>query len=242
MSLRILAQVLVSIGVQPIDTADNYNNDTYISNHRFNSWDQHHTGNNGYINGYYGGWGTMDSHPASSYSYNSSDDNRPPNRSGAYYLHHYNPQEHFSSSVSHTIDSYYNHHHPNRGGYADLTANYHDIGVPSSSFGSEVYNGAPVHSKAPLPPSSSSSSAMPPTTSSYSMWQNQNYSNAVVGRSKKDSTTKLVSMYSFGNKKSNKLAFTGTHRSPKASSVMKNELCTSSGNQGRAVERDRIQR
>ena len=238
--------------VQPIDTADNYNNATYTSNHRFNNWDQHHTGNNGYINGYYGGWGTMDSHPASSYSYNSSDDNRPLNRSGAYYLHqpHYNPQEHFSSSVSHTIDSYYNHHHhhhhPNRGGYADLTANYHDTCVSSSSFGSVVYNGAPVHSKAPFPPSSSSS-AMPPTTSSYSVWHNKYYSNAVVGRSKKDSTTKLVSMYkprlySFGNKKSNKLAFTGTHRSPKASSVVKIEPCTSSGNQGRAVERDRIQR
>jgi hypothetical protein len=88
---------------------------------------------------------------------------------------------------------------------------------------------------------------MPPTTSSYSVWHNKYYSNAVVGRSKKDSTTKLVSMYkprlySFGNKKSNKLAFTGTHRSPKASSVVKIEPCTSSGNQGRAVERDRIQR
>ena len=41
--------------VQPIDTADNYNNATYTSNHRFNNWDQHHTGNNEYINGFYGG-------------------------------------------------------------------------------------------------------------------------------------------------------------------------------------------
>ena len=124
-----------------------------------------------------------------------------------------------------------------------MTVNYHHTGAPSSSFGSVVYNGAPVHSKAPLPPSSSSS-AMPPTTSSYSVWHNKYYSNAVVGRSKKDSTTKLVSMYkprlySFGNKKSNKLAFTGTtHRSPKASSVVKNEPCTSSGNQGSGEGQD----
>ena len=229
---------------QPIDAADNYSNAIYTSNHHYNSWDHHHTGNNGYINGYYGGWGTMDNHPASSYSYNSSDDNRPPNRTGAYYLHqpHYNPHEHFNSSVSHTIDSYYNHHRPNRGGYGDLTFNYHDTGVPSSSCGGVGYNGAPVHVKAPLPPSSSSS-VMPPPTSSYSVWHNKYYSNSVVGRSKKDSTTKLVSLYkprlySFGNKKSNKLTTTGIHRSPKPSSVVKTDPGTSSGDQGSGMGQD----
>jgi hypothetical protein len=84
---------------------------------------------------------------------------------------------------------------------------------------------------------------MPPTTSSYSVWHNKYYSNAVVGRSKKDSTTKLVSMYkprlySFGNKKSNKLAFTGTHRSPKALSVVKIEPYASSGDQGSGKGQD----
>jgi len=77
---------------------------------------------------------------------------------------------------------------------------------------------------------------MPPPTSSYSVCHNKYY------RAKKDYSSagaaiKLVSLYkprlySFGNKKNNKLTATATHKSPKASSVVKNEPSTSCEDKG----------